>query len=299
MAAISPQIAALIAEESFVVSDPTPAQLAELRAGYVQTGRDLGGAPLPVASTQDVLVERPDGPAVPVRVYRPTAPAEPLGAILWCHGGGWVVGDLDGFDHVARELCEVAGSVVVSVDYRLAPEHPFPAAVDDVRLVLRWACGTGAEELRIDSRRVAIGGDSAGGQLAAQAALREPGLALAQLLVYPALDPRMASAAYREYAAGPVVSAAEMAYYWAAYGAGAPVEELELPPVASAPPAWIAVAAHDPLRDDGLAYAAALRASGVATEVLVLDDMTHGILRWGGVVDRTHELIAWLAAAVR
>ena len=81
---------------------------------------------------------------MPVRVYRPTAPADPLGAIVWCHGGGWVVGDLDGIDHVARELCEVSGHVVVSVDYRLAPEHPFPAAVDDARLVLRWTCGEGA-----------------------------------------------------------------------------------------------------------------------------------------------------------
>ena len=299
MAEIHPQIAALLAGEPAALPDPGPAQLEEMRAGYVQSARELGGAAVPVASADDLLVERPQGPPVPVRVYRPTGPADPLGAIVWCHGGGWVVGDLDGFDHVARELCEVSGQVVVSVDYRLAPEHPVPAAVDDARLVLRWACGDGAPGLGIDPRRVAIGGDSAGGQLAAQAALRELGLAAAQLLVYPALDPRMATASYREFAAGPWVTAAEMAYYWTAYAGGAAVDVLELAAPAGAPPAWIAVAAHDPLRDDGVEYATALRAAGVDAHVVVYEDMTHSFLRWGGVVDRTHELIAWLAAAVR
>ena len=210
MAQIHPQIAALLVDEAAESPEPGPAELAEMRAGYVETARELGGDAVAVASADDLLVRRPDAPPVPVRVYRPTRPAHQLGAILWFHGGGWVVGDLDGFDHVARELCEVSGQVVVSVDYRLAPEHPFPAAVDDARLVLRWACGDGAPALGIDPRRVAVGGDSAGGQLAAQAALREPGLAAVQLLVYPALDPRMASEAYREFAAGPLVTAARL-----------------------------------------------------------------------------------------
>ena len=299
MAEIHPQIAALLASEPPAPQAPGPAELAEWRAGYAQTARELGGPPMPVASADDVLIERPQAPPVPVRVYRPTGPADPLGAIVWCHGGGWVVGDLDGIDHVARELCEVSGHVVVSVDYRLAPEHPYPAAADDARLVLRWACGAGAPGLGIDPRRVAVGGDSAGGQLAAQAALREPGLAAAQLLVYPALDPRMATSAYREFAAGPCVTAAEMAYFWEAYAGGSAVEEMELPALEGAPPAWIAVAAHDPLRDDGIDYAAALREAGVETHLAVYEDMTHSFLRWGGVVDRAHELIAWLAAALR
>lgn len=299
MADVHPQIAALLPDEPEELPELGPAALAELRAGYAQTARELGGEAVPVASVDDRQVPRVGDPPVPVRVYRPTAPADPLGAIVWCHGGGWVVGDLDGIDHVARELCEVSGQVVISVDYRLAPEHPFPAAVDDARLVLRWACGDGGAGLGVDPRRVAIGGDSAGGQLAAQAALREPGLACAQLLVYPALDPRMATDSYREFAAGPVVTAPEMAAYWTAYGSGSSVEALELPAPEGAPPTWIAVAAHDPLRDDGLAYAAALREAGVETHVAVYEDMTHSFLRWGGVVDRTHELIAWLAAAAR
>ena len=299
MAQIHPQIVALLVDEEPAAPQIGPAELAEMRAGYAQTARELGGEPMAVASSDDALIERPDAPPLAIRVYRPTAPADLLGAIVWCHGGGWVMGDLDGVDHVARELCEVAGQVVVSVDYRLAPEHPFPAAVDDARAALRWTALEAAQTLGIDPRRVAVGGDSAGGQLAAQAALREPGLAAAQLLVYPALDPRMGTSAYREFAAGPCVTAAEMAYYWTAYAGGAPVDTLELPALAGAPPAWIAVAAHDPLRDDGVEYAAALRHAGVETHVVVYEDMTHSFLRWGGVVDRAHEVIAWLAAARR
>jgi acetyl esterase len=299
MAQIHPQIAALLAGEEPEAPDPGPAELAAMRAGYAQTARELGGVPLQVASVRDVLIARPDAPALPVRVYRPTTPAEPLGAVVWHHGGGWVMGDLDGIDHVARELCEVSGQVVVSVDYRLAPEHQFPAAVDDARAALRWTAVEAAQELGIDPRRVAVGGDSAGGQLAAQAALREPGLAAAQLLVYPALDPRMATASYREFAAGPWVTAAEMAYFWTSFRGDASVEALELPALGDAPPAWIAVAEHDPLRDDGVAYAAALREAGVPAQLVVHEDMTHSFLRWGGVVDRAHDVIAWLAAALR
>ena len=299
MAEIDPQVAAMLVAAPPSPEDPGPTELADLRAAYAQTARELGGPPVQVASVRDVLIERADAPPLPVRVYRPATAADPLGAIVWHHGGGWVMGDLDGIDHVARELCEVAGHVVVSVDYRLAPEHPFPAAVDDARAALRWTALEAAPELGIDPQRVAVGGDSAGGQLAAQAALREPGLAAAQLLVYPALDPRMASAAYREFAGGPCVTAGEMAYFWTAVAGGAAIETLELPGLANAPPAWIAVAAHDPLRDDGLDYAAALQAAGVETHVAVYDDMTHSFLRWGGVTERAHELIAWLAAAVR
>ncbi len=296
MAEIHPQLAAVLAAEP---PAPGPPELAELRAGYARKALELGGPPMAVASVHDVLIERPDAPPLPVRVYRPTTPAEPLGAIIWHHGGGWVMGDLEGIDNVARELCEVAGQVVVSVDYRLAPEHPFPAAVDDARAALRWTALEAADELGIDPGRVAVGGDSAGGQLAAQAALREPGLAAAQLLVYPALDPRMATSSYREFASGPCITAAEMAYFWNASAGGAPTDVLELPALEGAPPAWIAVAAHDPLRDDGIEYAAALQAAGVEAQVLVYEDMTHSFLRWGGVVDRAHQLIAWLAATRR
>jgi acetyl esterase len=301
MAEVSPQIAAILAAEPPAPDASAPLDLPALRAGYLQTALALGGPPMEVGSARDLLIDRPGAPPVPARVYRPTtAGTAPLGAIVWHHGGGWVMGDLDGFDHVARELCEVAGQTVVSVDYRLAPEHPFPAAVDDARAALRFVTGAGAEGLGVDPGRVAVGGDSAGGLLAAQAALLEPGLAAAQLLVYPALDPLMSGAAYRDFAEGPGLAAGEMAAFWVAFRGEAPPEKLALPAVMEgAPPAWIAIAAHDPLRDDGLAYAASLREAGVDAQVALYDDMTHGFLRWGGAVDRAHELIAWLAGAAR
>jgi acetyl esterase len=136
-----------------------------------------------VAAVRDITI---DG-TVPARVYRPLEPAagEP-GCALWLHGGGWIMGDLDGFDHVCRALANAGGHTVVSVDYRLAPEHPFPAGLDDARRALAWARGAGATELGHDPGRVAIGGDSAGGNLAAVAA-RDGGARL-QLLVYPVTD---------------------------------------------------------------------------------------------------------------
>ncbi len=302
MADVHPQIRALLDAEPPPSLDAAPADLAALRAGYVQTARALGGPPVAVGGAEDHLVGRTDLPPLPIRAYTPTAPASPLGAIVWFHGGGWVIGDLDGFDHVARELCETSGQLVLSVDYRLAPEHPFPAPARDAEDALRWAAGPGAELLGYDRARIAVGGDSAGGQLAALAALRAPGLAARQLLVYPALDPLMDSAAYREFAEGPMLTAAEMALCWRAYlGGGDPAQATTAAAgdLASAPPAWIAIAAHDPLRDDGLTYAQALGAVGVAVTVEVYDDMTHGFLRWGGAVDRAHDLIAWLAAAAQ
>ncbi len=210
------------------------------------------------------------------------------------------MGDLDGFDHVARALANASGQIVISVDYRLAPEHPHPAAVDDGELAIRWAVGEGARHLGFDPERVSIGGDSAGGQVAVATALRIPEHVCAQLLVYPALDPRMDSEAYQQFATGPMLTAREMAACWGAYRAGGePSQAPGGPALAALPPAWVGLAGHDPLRDDGLAYAETLWAAGVRAEVEVYQDMTHGFLRWGGAVDRAHELIAWLARAAR
>jgi acetyl esterase len=225
-----------------------------------------------------------------------------MGVLVWFHGGGWVVGDLDGFDRVARSMANAAGHVVVSVDYRLAPEHPFPAAVDDAELAVRWAAGDAAERLGYDPARRAVGGDSAGGQLAAAAAHRRPGRLRAQLLVYPALDPLMASASYGLFEQGPFLTRAQMEACWSAYLAGADgmrASALAWGDYTHLPPAWIALAGVDPLRDDGAAYAELLRSFGVAAQVTAFEDMPHGFLRWGGVADRQRELVAWLGAAAR
>src|SRR3954452_23920786 len=187
MAALHPQVEALADPAALQPSDDPP-QLAAMRADYVETAIRLGGALEAVERVADVGVGRGDGedargPGLPARAYWPKT-VEPVGALVWLHGGGWCIGDLDGFDRVCRSLCNAAGAIVVSVDYRLAPEHPYPAAVEDADLAGAWATGHGAAQLGFDPARVAIGGDSAGGNLATVAALHAPGALAAQLLVY-------------------------------------------------------------------------------------------------------------------
>lgn len=232
-----------------------------------------------------------------MRVYEPLERDAGAGVIVWHHGGGWIMGDLPGFDHVARELANRARRTVVSVDYRLAPEHPHPAAEEDAAGVLGWAVGEGASRFGWDPAGVAVGGDSAGAQVAVAAALALPGAASGQLLVYPALDAAMDSDSYRRFEHGPMLTRAAMEGCWGAYLAGGsgPVAPFDGSDLAGMPPARIALAGHDPLLDDGRRYADALRAAGVPVEERLFEDMTHGFLRWGGVVDRAHELIAWLA----
>ena len=295
---LHPQVQSILDAGAAARDDAVAPDLEALRAGYLKTAIELGGAVEEVGRVEDVVVPRGEA-RIPGRAYWPRVPAEgPPGALVWFHGGGWCLGNLEGFDRVCRSLANAAGHAVVSVDYRLAPEHPYPAAVDDAVAALRWARGAGAAELGADPERIAVGGDSAGGQIAAEAALaaRDDGLPglRAQLLVYPALDPSMGSEAYREFCDGPLLTATEMQFCWGAYlggGDGYP-GVLGREDLAGAPPALIAVAGHDPLRDDGLAYARALKAAGVTAHVEVYEDMAHGFLRWGGVVDRARELIA-------
>jgi acetyl esterase/lipase len=306
VADLHPQVAAL-ADGAALFEAHTPAELQSMRDDYLETAVRLGGALEPVARVEDVVIARPEGDAaLPARAYWPTG-VEPVGALLWLHGGGWCVGDLDGFDRVCRSLCNASSAVVVSIDYRLAPEHPYPAAVQDADLALAWARGHGAEQLGFDPTRIVVGGDSAGGNLAAVAALHARDALRAQLLVYPALDPTMDSASYHEFEDFVMLSRGAMAFCWRTYlgspaaasEAGPDVSPLRAEDFSGAPPAYVAVAGHDVLRDDGIAYARALEAAGVAVTLREFDDMTHGFLRWGGVVDRTRELLDDLGAHAR
>jgi acetyl esterase len=273
------------------------------RAAYAQTAMELGGAVEDVARVEDVVVPRDDGGRLPARAYWPRVPAERLGAVLWCHGGGWCVGDLPGFDRVARQLANASGAVCVALDYRLAPEHVFPAAANDARSAVAWMAGAGAQQLGFDAGRVVVGGDSAGGNLAAVAARHHRDLLRAQLLVYPAVDAHMAGASYRERDL-PLLPADAMAYCWHTYLDGADPDDPDVSPLragdlAGVPEAFVAVAEHDVLRDDGLAYARALADAGVAATVARYDDMSHGFLRWGGIVDPARDLIEALAGFAR
>jgi acetyl esterase len=282
-----------------------PAELAAIRADYVVAAQRLGGPVEDVARTADVDIPRPDGSALGARAYWPARAGAPVGALVWLHGGGWYVGDLDGFDRVSRSLCNAARAVVLSIDYRLAPEHRFPAAVHDADLAVAWATGDGAAQLGHDAGRVAIGGDSAGGNLAAVAARHAPDALRAQLLVYPVVDAAMDTASFRELAEFPLLTAAAVAFCWSTYlgEAGAPDDPdgspLRAERLGGLPEAYVAVAGFDVLRDEGVAYARALEAARVPVTLRRYDDMAHGFLRWGGAVDRGRELVSELGAFAR
>lgn len=249
--------------------------------------RQGGLDPEPVLDVEDRTIAGPGGD-LRLRVYRAgrRGPAEARPVVVWLHGGGWVVGDLDTADPVCRRIANALRAVVVSVDYRLAPEHPHPAPLDDATAALRWA----AE--RWPDAPLVVGGDSAGGWLAAGAALRArdeggPRLA-AQLLVYPALDPTQGLPSSTENAAGPFVTTEDMRAYYAAYlpGGVRDADPLVAPlgrDLAGLPPAVVTTAEYDPLRDEGDRYAEQLAAAGVPTTHLPGPGLAHGWFAMGGV----------------
>ncbi|WP_433046001.1 alpha/beta hydrolase [Dactylosporangium sp. CS-033363] len=277
---LSPQSQAIV--DAIRAAAPPPQVLGPAGARQASDDRRAGQ----VRVVEDVAVVRNTTAAgVPVRLYRPAGPT-PMPAVVFAHGGGWVLCDLDSHDPMCRILANRTGAAVVSVGYRRAPEDRFPAALDDVSAVLHWVAAS-AGQLGVDPARLAVAGDSAGGNLAAAAALRAragggPALA-AQLLLYPVLDAAMDTGSYRD-CDGCGVDSASMAWYWDQYAPdpAARADPLAAPARAERldglPPAVIAVAEYDPLRDEALAYAARLRASGVPTFVRTYPDSFHGFM---------------------
>jgi acetyl esterase/lipase len=246
-----------------------------------------------------------DAGAIPLRLYRPARGVLP--ALIYFHGGGWVVGDLDSHDAICRQIAAQAGVVVIAVDYRLAPEHPFPAAVDDSWGATTWIAAH-AVTLGIDKSRLAVGGDSAGGGLAAVMALmaRRAGPALAfQLLMYPVTDLRAGSASYSDYAEGYGLTSTMMRWYIAQYApARKDVNDWRASPLLAAevndvPPALVITAGADPLRDEGEAYARRLEEAGVAVDYMCLGGMVHGFLTMGPTIDAAGRTMSYLASALR
>jgi acetyl esterase len=238
----------------------------------------MGGDPRPVHSVEDR-----DADGVPVRVYRPSA-AVNLPILVVFHGGGWVIGSAEQYDGIARWFANASGAVVVSVDYRLAPEHPYPAPLDDCFTALKWAAAH-ASEIGGDASRIAVGGDSAGGNLAAVCALLArdaggPALAL-QALVYPVCDVDFETASYVANAEGYVLDRDQMQWFFDCYTTGQVdpadwhVSPLRAADLAGVAPAVVLTAEYDPLRDEGKAYADRLRAAGVAVEYRCFDGMIH------------------------
>lgn len=260
-------------------------------------------APLP--RIEDRTVPGP-GEEVAVRVYVPVEGTEPLPALVYFHGGGWVVGGLDEYDRPCRNLARLAGCAVISVDYRLAPEHPFPAAVDDSVAVTHHVAAH-PEEYGVDPDRIAVGGDSAGGNLAAVAAqlARSGGPRLChQLLVYPVLDTALDTPTYREFGEGYYLTRADMAWYLDHYLPHGDRTDPGVAPARAAdlsglPSATIITAEYDVLRDEGEAYARALTAAGVPVTDRRFDGMFHPFFPLAGVLDAAGEAQAWAAERLR
>ncbi|HUB44276.1 MAG TPA: alpha/beta hydrolase [Acetobacteraceae bacterium] len=304
---VDPQIQALLDKGTGVPATHT-LPVPEARAQYEARIALMAPAAAIAAATEHVI-SGPGGP-LRLRIYRPLGEG-PFPLLVFCHGSGFVLCSLDTHDGICRNLCAGAGCVVVSVDYRLAPEHKFPAGLDDCVLATRWAAQHAAD-LHADARRIAIAGDSAGGNLAAATALRlrdEGGPALCgQLLIYPVTDYHTpGTASYRENAEGYGLTRDTMMWFWNHYladsadAANPLASPLRAGSLAGLPQALVVTAEFDPLRDEGEHYAARLRDAGVPAATSRWDGMNHGFFFWVGVVDRAaaamEESCAWLRDA--
>ena len=286
---------------------PTGLSPQELRRVYTEQRMTLQPPPPAIASVREIGIPGRFG-AIAARVYTPHADRRLRPLMVFFHGGGWVVGSLEGYDTTCRRLALKADSVVVSVDYRLAPEHPFPAAVDDAWDATTW-CVANAEVLGIDRQRVAVAGDSAGGSLSAVVALQArdegaPKIAL-QVLIYPATDLTRESDSYVRNAQGYMLTAEALRWFIQRYvpdpaqRADWRASPLLHPSLEGVAPALVISAEHDPLVDENQAYAQRLRDSGVTTEYVCFPGMIHPFFTLGGVIDDAEKAEDLIAQAVR
>ena len=283
--------------------------VAEARAYYRDRRSVTQPAPPDVAQIHDLQAGGPHG-AVPVRLYRPIGVADTqlLPVLVYFHGGGWTIGDLDTHDTLCRELANGAGCAVVAVDYRMGPEHRFPAAVDDCLAATKWV-HQHAAELHLDATRLAVGGDSAGGNLAAVVAIaaRDSGeLPIAyQLLIYPATDQHRSAPSHAENGQGYLLTNDTMAYFTGHYIADAAhyadwrASPLLHPDLSRLPPALVLTAGFDPLRDEGRAYAEKLTAAGNLASYVCFNRQIHGFIVMGKVLDEANTAVALCAAELR
>ena len=265
------------------------------------------GDPIPVGTVRDMTIPGPAGP-IPARLYRPSGVEEPSALLVYYHGGGWVLGDVEVSDSACRVLALNAGLSVLSVDYRLAPENPFPAAVEDAVAAFRYAVDNAAS-LGVDPAAVGVGGESAGGNLAAvvsQITTAEPGPAPAfQLLFFPVTDLSSKHPSYRLFPDGFFLTEAQMDWYRDHYLSDPShafdprVSPLLAEDLTGLPPAYVAVAGFDPLRDEGEAYARRLKQASVPVTLRRHSGLVHGIINATGVGHAGREALLEAAGALR
>jgi acetyl esterase len=270
-------------------------QPTQARVAYKKARAVAQPEPPQVARVEALQATGPAG-AIPLRSYRPmgSAEGESLPVLVFFHGGGWTIGDLDTHDVACREICNRAHCAVIAVDYRLAPEHRFPAAVDDAIAATRWVASN-ARALSLDGARIAVGGDSAGGNLAAVTALAlrdsgGPALVL-QLLIYPATDFRANSPSHAQNGSGYLLTREAIDYFTNNYLNGAhDVSNWRASPAlaqsfSGLPRAFVLTAEYDPLRDEGAQYAQSLREAGVPVEYVSFPGQIHGFITMSKVID--------------
>ena len=258
---------------------------------------------------EDREIDGPGGP-IPIRIYTPREleEGEKLPVLVWYHGGGYVIGDLDTHDSVCRALANEADCIVVAVDYRLAPEHKFPAAVDDCEAALKWVAKH-AKEINADGTRIAVGGDSAGGNLATVVSIlaRDAGFPniVFQLLIYPVTAPEPETKSHHAFAEGYLLTRKTITWFFTHYLRSSKDTKdfryapLEADDLSSLPPALIIVAGYDPLRDEGVEYAEAMIHAGNRVRLSNYEGMVHGFYLMGGMVDASRRAVSESAAMLR
>jgi len=308
--ALDPQVASVI---DLIVKSGRPAYHTlspkEARRLFLET-RPASTPPAPqIGAVRDLTADGPLG-TIPLRVYRPggVPDSRPLPVLVFFHGGGWVIGDIETHDVVCRQVTAEAGISVISVDYRLAPENKFPAAVDDAWAATRWIAAHGAE-LGIDPARLAVGGDSAGGNLAAVVALLArdaggPKISL-QVLTYPVTDLGAETKSYADLAEGYMLTRDSMRWFRAHYLSKEEdaldwrVSPIRATSLAGLPPALVITAGFDPLRDEGQAYALRLSEAGVSVDAVCFGGMIHGFVPMGRLIDTSFRAVTLIADSLR
>ncbi|PZU85429.1 MAG: alpha/beta hydrolase [Chryseobacterium sp.] len=271
------------------------------RKGYETMAIQLGGKKEAVRILEEFDIPQEDH-KIPVRLYRPNGiESGKSSAIIYLHGGWFVSGSFETHDAIVRQLANATGAAIIFVDYRLAPEYPFPAGFDDARSVTQWIIDN-ADHLHLDKNKIGVIGDSAGGALAASLSTQIGDHLKFQVLIYPAADNRFNTTSWKDYQNGPIINKEEGVRAWNWYLANPKDQEnplaipLLIKDFKNTPPTLVLLSEHDPLRDEGQQLAENMRVSGVQVKTVVYKEMVHGFMHMGAILKETREAVQDIAA---